>query len=73
MEDAGQILGAYDYNPILNSIFYYVIFLEGAMKQYSANVIAESIYYTVNGDGNSQHVLESILDHSKDGCHIFLI
>ena len=45
---------------------YDVEFSDGATKEYAANTIAESLYSTVDSNGYSRAVLESILDHAKD-------
>jgi len=37
-------IGSFADNPLLNSIIYDVEFPDGAIKQYAANTIAESLY-----------------------------
>ena len=64
--DTGQLTGEYNVNPLLNSILYDVDFGGGAIKQYTANTIAQNIYATVDKDGCAQLVLDSIMDHAKD-------
>ena len=39
----GVPIGVYDSNPIMNTRIYGVTFPDGAIQQYSANVIAESL------------------------------
>ena len=51
---------------MLNTILYDVQFLDGAIKPYSANLIAENILTQVDSDGYHNQLLEGILDHSKD-------
>ena len=51
---------------VLNTIMYDVEFSDRATKEYAANTIAESLYSTVDSNGHSRAVLESILDHTKD-------
>ena len=60
------MVGDFNSNPLLNTIMYDVEFSDGATKEYAANTIAESLYSTVDSNGHSRAVLESILDHTKD-------
>ena len=39
----GKVIGSPDENPILNTLIYDVEFLDGNIKKYSANVIAENV------------------------------
>ena len=61
----GNIRGQYDNNPLLNSLSYDVEFPDGAVKEYSANVIAENMYAQVDADGYTHTMLDSILDYKK--------
>ena len=49
----GNIIGTYDSNTLLNSIVYDVKFLDGMIKQYSANIIAQNMFSHVDGHGHS--------------------
>ena len=40
----GNPIGSYDPNPMLNTRVYDALFPDGAIQQYSANLIAESLY-----------------------------
>ena len=40
----GNEIGTYDSNPMLNNIIYEVEYLDGSIREYGANVIAENIY-----------------------------
>jgi len=42
-DEDGNLIGTYDDNPLLNTMLYDVEFTDGAVKQYSANIIAENI------------------------------
>ena len=64
--DTGQMTVEYNINPLLNSILYDVDFGDGAIKQYTANTIAQNIHSMVDKDGRAQLVLDSIMDHAKD-------
>ena len=43
VDDSGSSLGQYDLNLMLNTKIYDVMFPDGAVQQYAANVIAESL------------------------------
>lgn len=63
----GNIVGNYDDNPILNSLVYDVEFPDGAVRQYSANVIAENMYSQVDSEGYRYDIMDCIVDCAKDG------
>jgi hypothetical protein len=64
---SGDTVGTYDSNPLLNSILYDVEFPDGAIKEYSANIIAENMYSQIDSDGYSNTLLDSIIDYRSDG------
>ena len=49
---------------MLNSIIYEVEFNDGIVKEYSANIIAQSILEQVDGEGYS--MMKSIIDYERD-------
>ena len=51
---------------MLNTILYDVQFPDGAIKPYSANRIAEKILTQVDDYGYHNHLIEGVLDNSKD-------
>ena len=57
------MVGRQGENPILNTAVYDVRFPDGAVKQYSANIIAENLYAQVDIDGHTSLVLGAIVDH----------
>lgn len=63
----GEIVGAYNENPILNTLVYDVEFPDGDVREYSANIIAENMYAQVDADGFSHMLLDYIADYKKDG------
>ena len=63
----GSVIGIYYDNPHLNTMLYDVEFPDGETREYAANVIAENMYAQVDADGHVHTMLDSILDHSKDG------
>ena len=62
----GQVTGKYDNNPCLNSIIYDVEFLDGQVKEYAANIIAENMLTQVDSDGVSTTLMKAIVDHRRD-------
>ena len=65
-DDNGRKIGKYHPNPILNSQIYDVMFSDGAVKQYAANMIAENIYSQVDEEGHRYQLLRNIISHKKD-------
>jgi hypothetical protein len=66
-DDNGKAHGKHSANPILDTRVYDVMFPDGAVQQYSANIIAENIYNNVDGDGHQHMLLDLILDHRSTG------
>ena len=60
----------YNKNPILDTRVYDVMFPDGAVCQYAANIIAENLYSQV--DSNSHHtlILKEITDHRKSAMSV---
>ena len=63
----GKVIGDHKPNPILDTRIYDVMFLDGSIKQYNANIIAEHMYSQVYKDGQRYQLLELIINHSPDG------
>ena len=63
----GNAQGSYNTNPIINTRVYDVMFPDGAVQQYSANVIAENMMSQVDEDGHRYQMVDYIVDHRKDG------
>ena len=61
----GIPIGVYDSNPMMNTRVYDVMFPDGAIQQYSANIIAESLFENADEDGSRYQYLDEILDHKK--------
>ena len=61
----GNPIGQYDPNPMLNTRVYDVMFPDGAIQQYSANLIAESIYEDLDEDSYRYRLMDEVLDHQK--------
>ena len=62
-DNAGNIVGSYHNNPILDTRVYDIMFPDGAVSQYAANVIVEYIYSQVQSNGNHTLLLKDITDH----------
>ena len=52
--------------PLLNTLSYDVVFDDGEVKEYSANVIAENMFSQVDQDGYHVQMLDSIVDHASE-------
>ena len=62
----GKVAGKYDDNPYLNSIMYEVGLVDGRIKEYRANTIAENMPTQVDSDGFSLALMEGIIDYKRD-------
>ena len=62
----GKVIGKYDDNPYLNSIMYEVELVDGRIKEYRANIIAENMLTQVDSDGFSLTLMEGIIDYKRD-------
>ena len=65
VDDSGSSIGQYDSNPMLNTKVYDVMFPDGAVQQYAANVIAESLYENADDDGRRYQYMDEIIGHNK--------
>ena len=63
----GKVIRDHSPNPILDTSIYDVMFPDGSIQQYAANIIAEHMYSQVDEDGNRYQLLESIINHCTDG------
>ena len=61
----GSDLGRANANPILDTRVYEVEFEDGAMAEYSANVIAENMWAQCDSQGKQHLLLEEIIDHRR--------
>ncbi len=62
----GREIGMFGLNPVLNTVLYDIEFNDGAVMQYTANVIAQNLFDQADNDGYSLSKLEVIVDHRKD-------
>jgi hypothetical protein len=61
----GDPVGTANSNPILDSRVYMVEHPDGAISEFTANVIAENLYSQVDSEGNEYLILSEIIDHRK--------
>jgi hypothetical protein len=61
----GNLVGTYNSNPILNSRIYLAEFPDGHIMEYSANLITEAIYASMNNDGNEELLFKEIVADRK--------
>ena len=66
LDSAGNTKGEMHNNPMLDTRIYDVMFPDGAIRQYSANSIAENMYSQVDQEGNTMAMLDTIIDHRRD-------
>ena len=45
------MIGQFDVKPFLNNIIYDVEFVDGTIKEYAANAIAQNIYAAISDNG----------------------
>ena len=54
----GKVIGNHNTNHIFDTRVYNVMFPDGSIQQYAANIIAEHMYSQVDEDGHRYHILE---------------
>ena len=67
VDENGQVIGAHNENPLLNTLVYDVNFTDDDVKKYAANLIAKNVLSQVDPDGYYTNTMEAILDHKRDG------
>ena len=68
----GIPIGRSNIFPVLDTRLYEVEFDDGAVAEYSANIIAENIYARTDPNGFYQVEMKSIVDHKKDSSALSL-
>ena len=63
--DGTRLVGKENSNPILDTRVYVVTFPDGSQDEYTANMIAESLYSSVDEEGRSYSLIVGITDHRK--------
>ena len=71
-DEYGNLKGRTNPNPLLDSAEYYVEFDDGSSDNYTANIIAESIYSQVDGEGREHLLVDEIISHRKTDAALSL-
>jgi hypothetical protein len=66
----GLPVGLRNHNPILDTREYEVEFPDGATDVFTANIIAESMYSQINGEGHLFLLMSEITDHKNNGTAV---
>ena len=66
----GCEIGQYDQNPLLNTATYDVLFPDGSVHHFGANVIAQNLYSQIDDSGHTMRRLDSLLDHKTDNTAV---
>ena len=62
----GQPKGKAHKNPLFDSQEYLVEFEDGAIREYTTNLIAENIYSQIDDEGQHFTLIDEIIDHKRD-------
>ena len=65
-DTGGKQFGTYNQNPMLKTNIYEVIFPDGLVSKYAANIIAENIFSQVDEDRYRYQLLDHIMDHKSN-------
>ena len=63
----GKQFGTYNQKLMLNTNVYEVMFPDGSISKYAANIIAENIFSQVDEDRYRYQLLDHIMDHKSNG------
>ena len=66
----GSLFGSSNVNPILDTRTYEVEFPDGEVAEFSANMIAESMYAQCDVQGNQFLLMAVIIDHEKSSAAV---
>eukprot|EP00536_Pseudo-nitzschia_multiseries_P014239 jgi/Psemu1/38033/gm1.38033_g len=61
-----QPIGFRNENPILDTRLYKLQLPDGTIEVYTANIVAESLYSSVDDDGRMFTLLDELIDHEQD-------
>jgi hypothetical protein len=65
VDSQGQVIGAWNANPILNTLVYECEFNDGTVKEYAENTTASNIYEEGDANGFLSALLHTIVDHKS--------
>ena len=63
----GNLWGTANSNPIMDTHTYEVVFPDGEVTEYTANVITENMWAQCDLDGKEHLLMESMVDYKSDG------
>ena len=66
----GTNIGNNPVNPLLNTFLYDVEFLDGEVRRYAVNIIAENVLSRCDADGFYTNVMVTVLYHKRDGTSV---
>ena len=66
----GKVIWDHNPNPMLDTRIYDVMFHDGSIKQYAANITEEHMYSQLDEDGHHYQLLESIINHCTNGLEV---
>ena len=64
--DGEYLQGKANSNPLLDTRVYNVEFPDGSRDEYTVNMITESLYSSIDENGNTLSMISGIIDHRKD-------
>ena len=65
VDDSGRPVGTFNKDPLLDSRVYEVMFPDGNIEQYAANLIAESIYMNCDDEGRRSQIMDGIVEFHR--------
>ena len=65
-----NLIEVYHFNPLHDSQFYYIEFLDGNTQEYITNIIGESLYTQVDTKGREHVIFDDIIYHINDVYYI---
>jgi hypothetical protein len=69
-DEANELVGTHNPNPILDTSLYEVEFPDGTIDQLTANVIAENLFSQLDSEGKQCQLLSEIIEHKSDASAI---
>ena len=64
LDEAGRVIGAFNENPLLNTLVYNYELSDGTTKEYAANNVAKNILYEADPNAYFSYELKGIVDHT---------
>lgn len=67
VDENGVARGQHNDNPLFSTRAYDVLFEDGCVREYAANVIAENVLSMADSSGHLSNEMESIVSHQRNG------